>query len=98
MTELLNKEIRGVTGKLIWGFVAGYTSILLSIAAIYFSTVNNFKDLQQQLKMTAENQGQKTEWIHKEMQQLEIRHNSLRNQVNLQQIEIERIKTKLNLN
>ena len=97
MTELLNREIKGVTAKLVWSVLAGYTTILISVLGIYFTSKHNFDKLTEQIRAQSVTDEQKSEWIRKEVRQLEIKQSALENKVNLQQIEIEKIKTQLNI-
>ena len=97
MTDIINKEIRGVTMKVLWAFLIGYTSILLSVVGIYFTSKNNFELLTEQInsdKITKEFIGTLTE---RSINQITIQQASQQNQISLQRIEIERIKVKLNI-
>ena len=97
MTDIVTKEIRGITGKVLWGFMIGYTTILLSVVGLYFTSTNNFDLLAEQInsdKMTKEFISTLTD---RSINQITIQQESQQNQISLQRIEIERIKVKLNI-
>ena len=97
MTDIVTKEIRGITGKVLWGFMIGYTTILLSVVGLYYTTKNNFELLTEQInsdKITKEFINTLTD---RSINQISIKQEAQQNEISLQKIEIERIKVKLNI-
>ena len=97
MADIANKEIRGITAKILWVFMIGYTTILLSVVGIYFTTKNNFELLTEQInsdKITKEFISTLTE---RSIDQITIQQALQQDQISIQKIDIERIKVKLNI-
>lgn len=96
--NILEGEIKGITLKIIWTVGVAYSTILMSVVGIYFSSKNNFERLGEQIKIESVSQGRNNAWIDRETKQLGLKQGLMENQLNLQRIEIERIKTHLQIN
>lgn len=96
--NILEGEIKGITLKIIWTVGVAYSSILISVLGIYFSSKNNFERLREQMKVESISREHNMEWINQQTKQLRLKQEIMQNDLNLQRIEIERIKTHLQIN
>jgi len=95
--DLENKEIRGITLKLIRGIIIGWTTLVLTIASTYFglkyqiiesSESGNHRDELQDISIKA---------INSRLDRQDVDIKLLNTTITRQDIELERIKEKLNI-
>lgn len=92
-----DKEIRGVTLKLVRGLLVGYTSLILFGFGAWYSIKTQLHDNSKDQAASNKLQDVQIQSINTQLNQIRIDQKLLNTAVTRQDIEIERIKTKFGL-